>query len=396
MAGSVNSSNNRTSVFNISVYDQKYWIECEVLLSVLTVIAVYVFVCISIYASKKKAKPTREIGGGKQGKRLYLMLVLASGLAVLRMISDHIVAFTSSYSDNMCFGTIAVSTVLYASGLFSVYLFLWMRQNIFYANPVLSKVLNKAVAFLSWCCLILMIISAVCLTVLYNVPYVNGWDYQVTEDGCKGVLIANGEVVAGLATAATTTFQVLLLMLFVYPLISRKTQRYRSAGNKGTSSNCVSHVSASNTDDNITDGENSSAQSDGKSKIVKSQNSENESGVDVSSSGDSPQMHSKCPDETSRNESIVSPSRIRDVDKGNRKFDVKVDSPKKPNILSKFQNHGKIFYRRNPNAIVDEKAQDQNNSDNCVLSSAVTSQKDHQPINSTGNKDKKAKYKRSK
>lgn len=278
-----------------------YWIPCEIILCLLTVISVYVFICVTRYVAVHKSKPSRDVSG-RQGKWLYVMCVVSSGLTVLRFLSDHVVAFFGSTSDGFCIVTITVSTVFFALALISIYIFLWMRQSIFYANPVLSKVLNKAVIILSWSTLVVMLVSSVCLTVLYNLPQVTGYIYAVTENGCMETSEDVSDIVPAITVATIVYFQFCLLSLFLYPLLSRKTQKYRSAGaaNKepGDPANQNSYSqhpsSVSNTEDNGTDGGTSSSKKSpelGKKyvmKIAKSVDesaveSENESGVDMRS-----------------------------------------------------------------------------------------------------------------
>nr|XP_039272023.1 uncharacterized protein LOC120346374 [Styela clava] len=346
--------------FSGHVWDQEYWTQCEVVLSILTLFSIYAFICILRYTTLKKSSPTRDTSG-KQGRRLYIMLVLASGFTVLRLVSDHVVAFTSSFDDLYCFTTIAASTVMYALALSFVYIFLWMRQSIFYANPVLSKVLNKWVTFFSWSTLVVMLVCGAIMLVLYNLPAVNGWVYQVTEEGCKGILVEDDEIIAAVATALTVYFQISLLALFLYPLLSRKTQKYRSAGSQNNDAT-KGNGSVSNTDDNLTDGDASSSVRSGKFKVpaTKKKNmdslplSENESVIDgrVADSGNFSKSSShgdvSAPESTPKETTSKELSKVEIVSEKATERTKLSEKQKRPSMMftPRFLK-GNFFYRRN-------------------------------------------------
>ncbi|CAK8694778.1 unnamed protein product [Clavelina lepadiformis] len=222
-----NETHLRTPPF--APYHKTYWIVSEITLALLTAFALYLFACLAWYATITKCKPGREISC-KKGKTLYRLCLVSVVMAIFRFVADQGVAIAGWHTDTGCVISVSVSTVFYSLSLYPVYIFLWMRQSIFYANPVLSHVLNPAVTVLSYVTLIVMLFGGAVLTVIYIIPDVTGWKYNASAEGCRDTAHKSGfDLVPTMVVCFTVCFQLGLLALFMYPLLTKKTQRYRTS-----------------------------------------------------------------------------------------------------------------------------------------------------------------------
>lgn len=208
-------------------YLKKYWLVCESLLVILTVVALYLTVRLMQYACDRKfnSKTGREIA---QKKWLKGLCATSSLAFVLRLISNHFVAFLGWQSDELCYATVTASTVMFCVALYPIYIFLWVRQSIFYTNPVIRKGLNVWVTRISWFTLVFMILTGLTIPFLYNIPAVTGWEYRVTEEGCMEVSEDSVELIPAISAAFTIIFQIVLLGLFTYPLLSKEMAKFRA------------------------------------------------------------------------------------------------------------------------------------------------------------------------
>jgi len=211
-------------------FKELYWIVCEGVLIFITLVTLYLLICLFRYANITKCKPGKEITGSRKGTTLFQMCLLSVIMAIGRLVADQAVAFVGWQNDSGCSNAVTSSAVFYSLSLYPVYIFLWLRQSIFYASPVLSHVLNPAITFASWLTLIFMLFGGAVITVFYVVPELNGWHYVASSTGCRDISDLSGfELVPTILVCFTVCFQFSLLGLFIYPLLSEKTQRYRNA-----------------------------------------------------------------------------------------------------------------------------------------------------------------------
>ncbi|XP_002128857.4 uncharacterized protein LOC100178440 isoform X1 [Ciona intestinalis] len=238
-------------------FSELYWIFSQLVLSIVIIFSLYLLVCLSRYATITKCSPGREISG-KKGRMLYRLCLVSLVMAVARFVSDEAVAITGWTNDKNCVTTVSVSAVFYSLSLYPIYIFLWMRQSIFYANPVLSHVLNPVVTFISWATLVVMLSGGAVLTVIYILPEITGWRYEATDSGCRDAADVSGfDLVTCLVVAFTVSFQVSLLALFMYPLLTKKTQRYRSQSTRAARANTNAENASASYEENSVPEKNS-------------------------------------------------------------------------------------------------------------------------------------------
>lgn len=214
-------------------YLKLYWIISEVVLVFVTCFTIYLLVCLARYAFISRCKPGRELNH-KKGKALYRLCFISVSMALARFASDQAVAIVGWQTDKKCYASVSVSTVFYTLSLYPVYIFLWMRQSIFYANPVLSHILNPIVTFFSYATLLVMLVGGAILGVLYILPGVTGWQHVASASGCRDVNNnrVRFDLVPMLFVCFVVSFQISLLALFLYPLLTKKMKRYRNSSNQ--------------------------------------------------------------------------------------------------------------------------------------------------------------------
>lgn len=215
-------------------FSEPYWIICEIVLTIATVLSIYLCFCLAKFAIRTGCKPGRELRG-KQGRLLFQTLLVSVSMTIGRCLSDQMVSLIGWQSDEKCRITVSISFVFYSLALYPVYIFLWLRQSIFYASPVLSSVLNPVVTVFSWMILVGMILGGAIITVSFVLPDLSGWHYAASETGCRDVSdVSDFEVIPAVLLGFTIFIQICLLALFVYPLISKKTLKYRESRKKTT------------------------------------------------------------------------------------------------------------------------------------------------------------------
>ena len=221
-----------------SPYLEPYWLISESVLVLVTLFTVYLLICLGRYALISRCKPGRELNH-KKGKTLYRLCFISVLMALGRFAADQAVAVVGWQTDRKCYASVSTSIAFYTMSLYPVYIFLWMRQSIFYANPVLSHILNPVVTFISYATLFIMLAGGAALGVLYIMPSVTGWSHEATANGCMDVnnSSASFDLIPLLVVCFVVSFQISLLALFLYPLLTKKMQKYRRSGKGGPSSN---------------------------------------------------------------------------------------------------------------------------------------------------------------
>lgn len=218
-----------TTIVILEPYSQTYWIVCESILVLMTICSAYLCFCVTRHAVVNRKKEWRKSTTEWQKKWLKILPVIACYSMFLRLCNDHVSAFLAWQTDTLCLVTITVSSVLFIVGIYSVYIFLWMRQSIFYANDLMGKLMNKYIVYLSWTTLIAMTSCGSVIAVLYNIPQVTKYDYRATAGGCMDVSGENSnEIIPIIFVCFTGIFQIGLLSLFIYPLCSKTFGQYRS------------------------------------------------------------------------------------------------------------------------------------------------------------------------
>ncbi|CAK8682775.1 unnamed protein product [Clavelina lepadiformis] len=117
-----------------------------------------------------------------------------------------------------------ILVVSYGLALAAIYIALWLRVYwSFYSNKVLTKVVSKVAKVVNW-----ITLAFLCFLVIGNsVTFLTIPPYVTTPKGCTA-MNSNSEtdkIKWIFLAACTTTFQVLLLYTFIYPLYVQRRKR---------------------------------------------------------------------------------------------------------------------------------------------------------------------------
>ena len=265
------SVNNSFSSHNISsnIDGENLWEICQGIVSFCTIVNFYLFACLIRFHCKRKRKVTKnEIkpcdheksqnpsetlksalytrkrsicqknpyrtrsGPNKKMKIWMLRVAIASAFfAITKCLVDQIKFFYAwnIRTDDACeLANDITEIALYGIAINCVYAFLWMRQWLFYNNPAVKGLLyRKYLIFFSKFLPIVIVTLSSILAVFHIIPQrykVDIWSEHYV--GCIAVYdirnIDDDTWSIVLYIVVTSTFQLSLLGLFIYPFIRRK------------------------------------------------------------------------------------------------------------------------------------------------------------------------------
>ena len=175
---------------------------------------------------RNKTKPKRKLyGKGRKNILLnYAMLiVLVFKIAAATLLQ--LMFFVGNSSDLMCSVLTKLLTMVYGATVYCCMLFLWLRQHVFHANPLMKKLSPKGLKWISLAAYIEMVGAFV------SCAFIHMWwrDLSTSDEICRPKLESKISPVFayGFVAFTTVTIQITLTYLFVYPLISYKKQMKR-------------------------------------------------------------------------------------------------------------------------------------------------------------------------
>ncbi|CAK8675855.1 uncharacterized protein LOC143460542 [Clavelina lepadiformis] len=207
------------------------WVTCEAIHLICILIALYVLYALLHYRAIKinnKKGSARHRKGGEWLENLCMIGIVA---ALCRFANNQALLLTWWNSDTRCSTLLNLSIALYFIAMHPVYLFLWVRQRIFYSNRALKHLYGKTVRFLSWAALVCFISVTILCMVLFVVDpensatgrvCKNASNYQDTNQHFQGVKV---NTMAGLLAGG---IQLSFLALFLYPIMDNKLRAMRS------------------------------------------------------------------------------------------------------------------------------------------------------------------------
>ena len=147
--------------------------------------------------------------------KLHFLVALS---VLLRCIHETIHAFIDPYSDFYCIIYLRAHIFFYGLAIASVYIFLWARQRIFYDKPILRASIPACVRKISVLVMVMMVLTETATIVIFFLTR----NYRVHNGQC--VVEPSDEIyeyVPWVVLAMSSiTFQLLLMVLFVYPLVN--------------------------------------------------------------------------------------------------------------------------------------------------------------------------------
>ena len=205
-------------------YGEVYWVACLFFITSSFAVILYMLIVLIRFASVVLREPGNKLTG-RRAILLYYLCVASVVLALFRNVCNLAVVFTGWQSDHMCRTAVNASYVLYALCLFFVFLFLWLRQNMFYRNPLLSQIINPFAILTSWFLLLFLIVGTALFIVFHMFPQLIDRTFQATPSGCRDVSVQKQFVPSALIYCTVLT-HILLLVLLSFPLLSHSTRPY--------------------------------------------------------------------------------------------------------------------------------------------------------------------------
>ena len=148
----------------------------------------------SVDTSSRKPKPMLRLSHSVHGKSKFIRIspllmaglsFLAAILTILHILLDLWVFF---FNHELPLKMLCVrqkwSGIVLFSCAFFVYLFLWIRQRVFYSHPILKKLSGPGLNFLSWSVLFAIVFSLTSITVVY---YTMSFDLQLDSERKKEI-----------------------------------------------------------------------------------------------------------------------------------------------------------------------------------------------------------------
>ena len=152
---------------------------------------------------------------------LHFVLLITLGVNLLRGIVELLLFFVGGHSDGICKLLTSLMIVFTGFAMHGSVWFLWMRQHIFYSNPVVEHLGPKGKKYISILTYLEMVIT------LVTIASIHLWwrDYTASNGLCRPLIGSQkiSPVVAfGMVTVSTVFTQISLTYLFVYPQFVHK------------------------------------------------------------------------------------------------------------------------------------------------------------------------------
>ena len=198
------------------------WLLPEIINALLTLITVWLTVSLIHYGISAK-KWRRGIQSNIEKLNAGWILacaVLCSFATLFRLINSQFVinvGFTSNHDfDIDCEIVSDSSVIIYGISVLTVYLFLWLRQSVFYSNRMLPTNYGKTLRFLSWLSIFLIFAGGLAAVLVNIIPS----NYKASVIGCTYEPIDSDydAMLFGVSVGALLTGQITLVGLFIYPL----------------------------------------------------------------------------------------------------------------------------------------------------------------------------------
>ena len=202
------------------------WIIPEVINVTLIMLTSWILISLIFFGVKtKKWKQGRKNNFEKlSGGSVLTAAVICAVVTMCRLITSQFVNNVgyAEGQDEACEMAIDTGIIMYCMTLFSVYIFLWLRQSVFYTNSMLNTEFSKILRFFSWLSIGLIFLGGLSAVLINTVPVnypssIEGCIYEAVDSTFDAILVA-------VCVLVLLTGQITLVGLFVYPLQKRSNQ----------------------------------------------------------------------------------------------------------------------------------------------------------------------------
>ena len=214
-------------------WQQLDWIIPEVINALLILFTVWIFVSLIFFGLKtKKWKKVMHNNFEKlSGGSVLTAAVVCAVVTLIRLIISQFVINVgySDAKDKLCEAMTDTGIVMYCTTVFSVYVFLWLRQSIFYTNSMLNTEYSKMLRFFSGLSILFIFLGGFTVVLINTIPV----NYPSSIEGCsyKAVDSTFDAILVAVCVIVLLTGQVTLVALFVYPLRKRGDSECFSCAN---------------------------------------------------------------------------------------------------------------------------------------------------------------------
>jgi len=262
------SNSTFSSTSTLSIQDDEYEILWKIFYSLsLTTIcfSIYLFVCFVIFLVRKNYLPLEDdhnltqsrsyvnltdstnnhMNDGKKRKKttdnskqiltpnekkiaqarqiMHYVLLTVISINLLRGLLEQLIFLIGGTSDYICSILTSLTIGLVGFAIYFAVLFLWMRQYVFYTNPITKRLSPRGLRCISSATIIEMIVA-----LMINLSIHLWWRDYTASDGICRPLVGSRRIPVylafGIIVVTTVTHHILLTFLFLYPLIAHKKQ----------------------------------------------------------------------------------------------------------------------------------------------------------------------------
>ena len=214
------SYNNLTNASGSGCFTLQYdWVIPVAINIILTVITLWMLISLVHYGIKTgKWKPKQATNSDNLNAGLVYTSVIICGVTCLVRYNISMLYMNIGFGNGfhkLCDSTADAAVLSYALVLFSVYLFLWFRQRVFYTTYIVRSAFSRIFAFFSTASIGIIFVAGVGAAVLNIMPI----NHKSSQDGCIYVPDESQRMCYWISVAVAVCLgQAVLLGLFVYPL----------------------------------------------------------------------------------------------------------------------------------------------------------------------------------
>ena len=196
------------------------WVLTQVVTFSMLVFCLWSSLSIYVYTRRKKIIKKKRNDFNKLS--LMVLAVVIPAVTAARVLITQVDLVVSALApvdhagDSACHLVSNLTTVMFVASITPMYLFLWVRQRTVYSQPSMEALNTLKVKLVSYLTLFQFFVVGIPATAFR----VNNSSYQMTEKGCvkKPSESGAGKTVGLIFISNLVVTQVVLLLLFVYPL----------------------------------------------------------------------------------------------------------------------------------------------------------------------------------
>nr|XP_018669249.1 uncharacterized protein LOC108949844 [Ciona intestinalis] len=209
------NKNCSVNITNLSPVHAGVTVVYRVIASVFVAADVYLLVALVVFEIVATNK-------GSTGLKLRIVCMLAAVLAIMHEVLQHIILDYSAHGDTACQVTMSLKSAIYNLQVTATYIFLWFRQRMFYASPILAYLHTRPMEVLNWVILALLLVNPV---IMFGFQW-HGKLYEACQGMC---LVLRQNTVNQLPFIAVAfsyaIIQVALVYLYLKPLYRSRFEK---------------------------------------------------------------------------------------------------------------------------------------------------------------------------